>query len=509
MSIPIYLLIAVLLILLNAFFVLAEFAAVKVRSTQVEALAAKGIRRAKTVQYIQTHLDQFLSVCQIGITFASIGLGFVGEPALAHLFTPLLQRIGVGDSSIAAAHGIAITIAYLLVSYFHIVLGEQVPKMIAIRRTEKTALLIAYPMMVFYYLFFAPLWILNFSTNSFLKLFGVSKRHGKEEHSEDEIRIILDQSQSSGMMSLRRLLFIENVLDMGALTIGNAMKARDKVRVLTIGAPREENEGIVTQYRYSRYPAVNDEGVPLGFINIKDVQLARIAGKPTDDISLFVKPCLKAKEDDPLESILSLMQRKGMHLALVYNETGQWTGIITLEDVLEEVVGTIEEEYPVERTIQLTSTLKSQAQVVLDVEGSTIVAGVRNALSRIDPAILPIPVSEIMPRIAERERAGSSYIGRQLAIPHTRLKNISKAVLVVARFKKPIPAPNSLTNETIHFLFILITPTNEPRLHQILLARIAAIFESGYLESRLDEAATPQALYDAICTVEQATDLSL
>jgi CBS domain containing-hemolysin-like protein/mannitol/fructose-specific phosphotransferase system IIA component (Ntr-type) len=508
MTILLYLLVAALLLLLNAFFVLAEFASVKARPTQMDALAAKGNRGAKKIQYIQTHLDKFLSVCQIGITFASIGLGFVAEPALARLLTPLLKQLGIGSPVELTAHGIAMSIAYILVSYLHIVIGEQVPKMIAIRRTEQTAQFIAYPMLFFHYLFIVPLWVLNFSTNSILRLFGISQQKVREQHSEDEIRIILDQSQSSGMMSLRRLLYIENVLDFGALTVRNAMKAREKVRVLTIGSPKSDRDAVIARYRYSRYPAVNSDGVPEGFVHVKDLYLARQAGASTEDLKPFVRPCLKVREDDLLESILPLMQRKGAHLALVHDENGAWTGLITLEDMLEEVVGTIEEEYPVEPAVTLTSALKSPGHVVLDIEGGTVVAGVRDALSRVSAAVLPLPAGEIVPHIADRERAGSSYVGQRLAIPHARFKTLSFPVLIVARFKKPIAAPLSLTGETINYLFILLTPANEPRLHQVLLARIAGIFESGFLETRLEEAKTPQELFDALCTVDQATDMN-
>jgi mannitol/fructose-specific phosphotransferase system IIA component (Ntr-type) len=203
------------------------------------------------------------------------------------------------------------------------------------------------------------------------------------------------------------------------------------------------------------------------------------------------------------------MQRKGNHLAFVYGENKRWTGIITLEDVLEEVVGTIEEEFPVEASIRLTSSLSSAAQIVLDVEGDSVISATRNALSRLPQGILPMPLDEIMPHIAQRERAASSYVGKRLAIPHARLKNISRPIVIAARLKRPIPAPGLSGGETILFLFVLLTPANAPRVHQIILARIAGLFESGFFEARLDDATTPQELFDAIGAVEQATDLRI
>jgi CBS domain containing-hemolysin-like protein/mannitol/fructose-specific phosphotransferase system IIA component (Ntr-type) len=506
----IYLLLAGLLFLLNAFFVLAEFAIVKARPTQMEALAAKGNGLAKKVLYIQTHIDQFLSVCQIGITLASIGLGFVGEPSLAALIKPLLDRLGIGAAAAMTSHGLAVAFAYVIISYLHIVIGEQVPKSMAIRQTDRAALFTVYPLIVCQYLFFVPLWFLNWSVNAVLVALRIPPIKGHTVHSEDEIRIILDQSQSSGMMSFRRLLYIENVLDMSELTVRNAMQPREKTRVLFDNATREEIDAVVTKYRYSRYPVVkrSDES-PRGYMHVKDLYLADRKGEVVNDIGKLLRPAIHVAEQLLLEDILSEMKKKGNHLAFVFDENKQWTGIITLEDVLEEVVGTIEEEFPVEASFALTSSLSSAAQIVLDVEGDGIVSATHNALLRLPRGVLPMPVDEIMPHIAQRERAASSYMGKRLAIPHARLKNISRPVLIVARLRRPIPAPGLSSGEMIRFLFIVLTPADAPRVHQIILARIASLFESGFFETRLDDAATPQELFDAISAVDQASDLRI
>ena len=237
MVIALYLLIAVVLIFMNAFFVLAEFSAVKLRPTQVEAMANRGDRRIKSTERIQAHLDEFLSVCQVGITLASIGLGFVGEPAFAALILPLVQMVGLpGSAANLTAHSISIAISYLVVSYLHIVLGELVPKSLAIRGTERAALFTARPMVVFRSIFIAPIWLLNGSVNIILRIFRMPPVTKDTAHSEEEIRIILDQSQTSGMLSFRRLLHMENVLDMGSLTVHNAMRPRRLVRCLTLSA---------------------------------------------------------------------------------------------------------------------------------------------------------------------------------------------------------------------------------------------------------------------------------
>ncbi|HVO38638.1 MAG TPA: CNNM domain-containing protein [Spirochaetia bacterium] len=497
-----YLLGAAILLLLNAFFVLAEFAMVKVRPTQMEALADRGNRRAQLVQRIQTHLDEYLSVCQVGITLASIGLGFVGEPAFASLLEPVVRFVGLsGLGARITAHGLAIAIAYLLVSFLHIVIGELVPKSVAIRKTEGAALLTAYPMLVFRYIFIIPIWTLNSTVNGILRVFRLPPTVGPGSHSEDELRIILDQSQSSGTLSFRRLLHLENVLDMGTLTVRNAMKARRLVRCLSTSQGRAETDQIIADNRYSRYPLLADNpDRPIGYVHIKDLFLAERAGRQTDDLKSFVRPCLLFREQDSLEQRLSEMQRKACHMALVFGPDGAWSGIITLEDAIEEVIGTVEEEYPTETPIRLSDLLTPE-RTLLDVEGDSILSAARNALDRIQTTGLPVTKEAIMLSVAERERLGSSYVGRRLAIPHARLKRLTDPMVIVARMKAPIPAP--VSGEDINLLFLLLTPADTPRIHQILLSHIAGIFESDYLEDRLETAATPAVLHNVIVTAEQ------
>jgi CBS domain containing-hemolysin-like protein/mannitol/fructose-specific phosphotransferase system IIA component len=497
-----YLVIAFLLILLNAFFVLAEFAAVKMRPTQVEALAEAGNRRAKNLERIQAHLDEYLSVCQVGITMASIGLGFVGEPAFATILYPLVRRIGLsGFAAGFTAHGLSVAAAYLLVSFLHIVLGELVPKSVAIRSTERSALWTAFPMVVFRYIFILPILLLNTTVNGILRIFRLPPVTDHAAHSEEEIRIILDQSQSSGMLSFRRLLHIENVLDMGSLTIRNAMRAKRLVRCLSLANTKEQNEKVIAEFRFSRYPLMGDDPEkPLGYVHVKDLLLAEYAGKPSENLLAFLRPCPSFREQDPLEQRLSEMQRKAAHMALVFSDDGKWTGIITLEDAIEEVIGTVEEEYPTEPTIRLGDLLTPD-HTLLDVDGTSIQGATRNALQRIKVQDLPVSLDAIMLSIVDRERLGSSYVGKRLAIPHARLTRLAQPMVIVARLKNPIPSP--VPGEDINLLFILLTPADTPRIHQILLSHIAGIFESDFLEGRLEDATTTAELHAAIITAEQ------
>jgi len=245
------------------------------------------------------------------------------------------------------------------------------------------------------------------------------------------------------------------------------MRARRLVRCLSLAASREENDKVMAEYRLSRYPLLDAEAEkPLGYVHIKDLFLAERAGKPTNDLRAFLRPCLLFKEQDALEPRLSEMQRKASHMALVFAEDGRWTGIITLEDAIEEVIGTIEEEYPTEPSVRLSDLLTPE-HTLLDVEGDSILSATRSALKRISGTDLPVSKDAIMLAVAERERLGSSYVGRRLAIPHARLARLIHPMVIVARMKSPIPAP--VPGEDINLLFILLTPSDTPRIHQILL----------------------------------------
>lgn len=505
MEIFIYLILVALLILLNGFFVLAEFSVVKIRPTQMDVLIAKGDKRAETVKHIHLHLDEYLSVCQVGITLTSVGLGFVGEPAFARIIGSIMKATGGPNISEAVIHSTAVTMGFAIVSYLHIVFGELLPKTISIRSTEKSALMIAYPMIFFRKLFIIPIWILNHSVNLVLAIFGIKHNLLTENHSEDEIRIILEQSQSGGMMTFRGLLLMENVLDLGSLKAKNAIQWKTKVKTLKVNSSKEEIDSIIRTFKFSRYPLVDDGNEnPIGYIHIKDLYFAEHLGKDSYDLKYFVKPYIKVQDDDSLEQLLTTMQRKANHMAVVFDKNNKWTGIVTLEDALEEVVGTIEEEYPLEEPVYLFAHL-SPERVLLSVEGESVIEVVKNALTIMKKDIISIPYDEIITNIIDRERLGETYVGHGLCIPHARIKGIQKPLVAFVRLKTPIAAPTKKPDDKIMYLFIIITPIDMPRIHQKLLARIAGIFESDFLENRLDDDISAEELYEAICTAEQTS----
>lgn len=493
--IAVYILIAVVLLLLNAFFVLAEFATVKLRPSRVQELVDQGNVRATVVQYVQRHLDEYLSVCQVGITFASIGLGFVGEPAFAELILSVLKWIGAGSE--AVAHAIAITMAYLLVSFLHILLGELVPKSMAIRGAERAALLTAGPLKFFRYVFIVPFVLLNASANFIVRLLGMPPRAVEEGHTEEELRIILGRSQSEGLITFRRLLLLENVFDLGGVRVRDAMKPKSSVKVLRAEASWDENFKTIRETRFSRFPLVEaGQDRPLGVVHVKDILYSG-----PGDLRKLVRPYVTTTEDTMLEMLMADLQRKRQHAAMVFNRDGKWTGMITLEDVIEEIIGVVEDEYEVEPPIHLGDAI-SVGRVVLNVQAASMEDAIRHVLKNVPAGELPKDTELITRAVCDREKLVSTYLGRGLAVPHARLEGMDESVCIFARSEQGIPLPNR--EEKAHLLFILLTPLQSPHLQARLLARIGGIMESEFVEERLHTARTPQEVIEAIRAGETA-----
>jgi CBS domain containing-hemolysin-like protein len=481
------------LLALNAFFVLAEFAIVKVRSSRVAELAADGDPRARVLSDIQAHLDQYLGVCQVGITLASIALGMVSKRTL--------DAIAGNSDHTALRYGVALAVSYALVSGSHIVLGEQVPKFAAIRLADRAALLVAKPLRYARHLFYPALWLLNLVTNGILRVIGVARPTSEDKHSEEELRIILDQSQERGMMSFRRLIYLENVFDFGDLVVRDAMRPRALVRCLEARVDWETNLKLIRASRFTRYPLLDGErDQPCGFIHLKDLVM-RSDGK-NHDLRAMKRPILSTTETTPLEALLAEMQRKRVHAALVTDRAGQWTGFITLEDVIEELVGTIRDEFEDEEPVRLADAVALD-RIHLDVAGDSPLAAVRAAFEHMSASALPLPAAQILQVLAGRERLIGIYLGDGIALPHARLSGLTKPFVMVLR--SPTGVPCQGTTERARLLLVLLTPAGQPRVHQRLQSIIATMLnESEYVKERLLTAETPAEVLEVLRTGEQA-----
>jgi CBS domain containing-hemolysin-like protein len=503
--VPFFLAIAIVLLLLNGFFVLAEFALVKMRPSRVQELIEDGVRTAESVKIIQDNLDEYLSVCQVGITLASIGLGFVAEPAIVRLIEPVLGWMGIfasqGGTSWLTTHGIAFGISYLLVSYLHIVVGEQLPKSVAMRLTEQSCLWTAKSLRTFRWMFAVPLWFLNGSAVWLLRMCGLGSIDHHSQHSEDELRILLVQSQEHGLMSFRRLLFLENVFDLGELKVRDAMRPRSQVRCLTTLQSWDENLKTARKYRFTRYPLLHgDDPKPKGIIHLKDLLLTT---HHEPSLLQLIRPILTVRDDKLLELLLAEMQKKRIHVAKVENAAGEWIGFLTLEDVIEEIVGTIRDEFEEEEHLSLADAL-SPERIKLGIEADSTIEAVRIALSQMKPESLPAPRDRILRAIEERERVVETYLGRGLGMPHARLTGLQKPMVMIIRSEEGIPYRGN--QERAYVLIVLLTPAGQPRVHQRLQAIVATLFdESEYIPDRLRTATTPAEIHEILCTGEQAT----
>jgi CBS domain containing-hemolysin-like protein len=486
----IYLLALVLLLLLNAFFVFAEFALVKIRSTQIDAMADEGRPEAGLLKRIHDRMDEYLSVCQLGITFASIGLGFVGEPAVARMLEPLL---GHGPSS----HVIAITISYIFVSFMHILFGEQVPKIMAIRIPERAALATALPMRIFHLVFYPALWLLNTSANAVLRMLKLPPITAEEAPSEVEVKIILERSQQQGLMSFRRLLLMENVFDFGDLKVRDVMEPADRVVALGVDAPWEENVKHLTEKRFSRYPVRGPGGGEIvGFVHVKDLLKPGTGWPGPVDLAAMLRPTIRVSPDRLVEDLLPEMRNRRVHMAMVTGPDGALLGLVTMEDILEQLVGAIEDEFEQGPTLSLASCLKDN-RVVLDVRAERADQAIREIVERSREFEIAEVREAVIQALLAREKSMSTYLGKGTAVPHARLENLPGTMLFIGRSAGGVRFGEA-TGERAHLLFVLLTPAAVPRAQVRMLARIVGLRESEYVWDRLMEARKPAEALDIV-----------
>jgi len=333
------------LVFLNGFFVAAEFALVKVRMSQIDTLARSGSRRATVAQHVLAHLDTYLSACQVGITMTSLGLGWVGEPFVANLIAPLLEEIGVFQP--AVVHTIAFAMAFSTITFLHIVLGEVVPKWYAIRYARRATLSVARPLSIFYSVFRPFIWLVNESANWFLRAFGIRPQAVMEaEHTADELRLLL--SRGKAITALGRSISVR-ALDLRNRSVREIMIPRTNVVFLTTEWSIGQNVTTALENQYTRYPLCEkDLDNVVGMIHMKD--LFRIKGEsgPGERLLTIKREMIFVPETTPLEKILNTFLAKRVLMAIAVDEYGGTAGLVTLEDVLEEIVGDIHDEFDVE-----------------------------------------------------------------------------------------------------------------------------------------------------------------
>ncbi|HEX8656019.1 MAG TPA: hemolysin family protein [Hymenobacter sp.] len=334
----------VLLVLVNGFFVAAEFALVKVRLSQIELRAKEGNRLAKLTLTILQDLEAYLSASQLGITLASLGLGWIGESVVASIILAAVSALNLNMGP-AMAHQIALPVSFATITVLHIVIGEQAPKMLAIQRPEALSMAIALPLRLFYIVSFPFIWVLNKLSNLVLRLIGAEGSHGSEAHTSDELRMLLDQSKESGEIQDSEHELIENVFQFNDRMVKQIMVPRTKLSALDVNAPAEELLDIVFSEGFSRMPVFegNIDNI-VGVLNVKDL-LPIIRRQEPVELARIMRPPYFVPETKKINRLLRQFQRKHIVMAIVSDEFGGVSGIVTIEDIMEELVGEIQDEY--------------------------------------------------------------------------------------------------------------------------------------------------------------------
>lgn len=337
----------VFLVLLNGFFVAAEFAIVKIRSSQIDVRTDLRPGVAKTAKTIVNNLDAYLAATQLGITLASLGLGFIGESAISPIIINIFDGLGLtGREWETIASNTAIWGAFGVITVLHIVFGELAPKSLAIRYPTNTTFSIAWPLRVFYVLFRPVIWSMNGLANFILRLIGIKPIHGSEIHSEEELKMIITESQEGGAIEQTERDLIQNVFEFDDRRVSNIQTLRKNVSAVEIGTTVREAIDHVINEGYSRYPVYEESLDNIkGILYTKDLmKLTLDKPEETSFTSILRKP-LFISESSKIKNLLKQFQKKRIQMAIVTNEIGELTGIVSMEDILEELVGEIQDEY--------------------------------------------------------------------------------------------------------------------------------------------------------------------
>ena len=341
------LLLIALLIALTAFFVATEFAIVKVRVSRIDQLIAEGNKRAIAAKRVVTHLDEYLSACQLGITITALGLGWLGEPTFEKLLHPVFERFEIAES---LTHILSFGIAFALVTFLHVVVGELAPKTVAIQKAEAVTMAFATPIIWFYRLMFPFIWFLNGSARVLVGIFGLKPASEHEiAHSEEELRILLSESYKSGEINKNELKYVNNIFEFDERIAKEIMVPRTEMITIASDDTLADIMQTIQTENYTRYPVEDgDKDNIRGFINVKEFLTASLTNKITPEnleLDSFINPVIHVIESIPIHDLLVKMQKERIHIAILMDEYGGTSGLVTVEDILEEIVGEIRDEF--------------------------------------------------------------------------------------------------------------------------------------------------------------------
>lgn len=492
-------LLVVALIAANALFVLMEFALVRVRPSRIEVLARKGSRRAVAVQGVLTRLDDYLAACQVGITLLSLTLGWVGEPAVAAAVGGAMPQ-AVSALPPVAFHALVFVVSLGILSWFHIVLGELVPRTLGIQFAEVVALWGVIPLKGFAAFLQWPVRFLSASSKGVLHLFG-AKPAAEADHSVtvDEMRVLLGETQERGAMPLERLLLLENLFDFGSSKVSDAMRPRERIAYLSLAKSWAENLAVIRDKRYSRYPLCEtDLDSAIGFVHIKDLIFEGVGAEP--DLKKLRRDLYEVADTELLEKLLKTIPDKGVHLAVVRDGLNRVMGLITLEDILEELVGEIRDEFE-KVTGLVTGEIFSRAAVDANLPTTERKATIRHLMDKMKAANPDLDAETAFAAVWERELKFASAVGHGVLVPHARLPGLKTPMIAVGRFAKapPLPTPDGAP---LRLVFLILTPLETPTMQLKVLQRIASLIMNETLRRKILRAKTDESLLTLLRTAD-------
>ncbi|WDF03369.1 hemolysin family protein [Shouchella hunanensis] len=333
-----------LLIILTAFFVASEFAIVKVRSTQLEPHIEGGSKRALAAKKVTSNLDEYLSACQLGITITALGIGRLAEPTFERMLHPIIGELSTNEAFVTT---LSIFISFAFATFLHVVIGELAPKTIAIQKAEQVTLFIGQPLVWFYRLLYPFIWVLNGSARLLIKLLGFKPMSEHEvHHSEEELRLILSDSLKSGEINQSEFNYVSKVFEFDERIAKEIMVPRTEMVTISLDYTDEDILSLVNRHSFTRYPVISeDKDSVVGVLNVRDFLSSLLSKEERNQLGDIVYPVITVFETVRIRDILIEMQQKHIHMAILFDEYGGTAGLVTLEDILEEIVGDIRDEY--------------------------------------------------------------------------------------------------------------------------------------------------------------------
>ncbi|EWG12420.1 hemolysin family protein [Cytobacillus firmus] len=350
-----------ILIALTAFFVTSEFAIVKIRSSRIDQLIEEGNKNAIAAKKVISNLDEYLSACQLGITITALGLGWLGEPTIEHLLRPVINSFGLPSS---ISHVISFSIAFAFITFLHVVVGELAPKTLAIQKAEAVTLLTTRPLIWFYRIMYPIIWALNGSARLLTSMFGLKPASEHElAHSEEELRIILSESYESGEINQSEFKYVNKIFEFDNRIAKEIMVPRTEIVSLSKDDTLEDFLQIVQEEKFTRYPIIDgDKDHIIGMVNIKEVMTDLIMNRELSSSTLesYIRPIIRVIDSIPIHELLLKMQKERIHMAILMDEYGGTSGLVTVEDIIEEIVGEIRDEFDMDEVPMVRKTQEGQ-----------------------------------------------------------------------------------------------------------------------------------------------------